>query len=78
MARKGLEDAGVLPDEAGQLLSVIEARAASGQTGAAWQRLALANLEGSGLGRRDALAAMLERYLHHQRVGDPVHTWPVP
>jgi hypothetical protein len=30
------------------------------------------------VGRRDALAAMLERYLHHQRAGDPVHTWPVP
>jgi hypothetical protein len=32
----------VLAEEAGKLLSVIEARAASGQTGAAWQRLALA------------------------------------
>ena len=77
MARHGLEDAGVLAEEAGKLLSVIEARAASGQTGAAWQRLALASLEPE-LGRQGALAAMLERYLHHQRVGDPVHTWPVP
>ena len=41
-ARQGLEDAGVLAEEAGQLLSVIQARAASGQTGAAWQRQALA------------------------------------
>jgi hypothetical protein len=77
VARQGLEDAGVLPEEAGQLLSVIEARAATGQTGAAWQRLALAGLEGR-LGRQRALAAMLERYLQLQRTGDPVHTWPLP
>ncbi|HEX3211455.1 MAG TPA: hypothetical protein VH016_02715 [Actinomycetota bacterium] len=76
-ARQGLEDAGVFPEEAGQLLAVIEARAASGQTGAAWQRLALATLERE-LGRERALAAMLERYLEHQRTGQPVHTWPIP
>jgi hypothetical protein len=56
---------------------VIEARAAKGQTGAAWQRLALATLE-QELGRERALAAMLERYLEHQRAGQPVHTWPLP
>jgi hypothetical protein len=67
----------VLAEEAGELLSVIEARAATGQTGAAWQRLALAALE-PALGRDRALVAMLERYLEHQRAGQPVHTWPVP
>jgi hypothetical protein len=67
----------VLAEEAGELLSVIEARAASGQTGAAWQRLTLATLEPE-LGRERALAAMLERYLEHQRTGEPVHTWPLP
>jgi hypothetical protein len=30
------------------------------------------------LGRERALAAMLERYLEHQRAGQPVHTRPVP
>ena len=76
-ARQGLEDAGVLAEEAGQLLSVIQARAATGQTGAAWQRQALAALE-PRLGREQALAAMLEHYLEHQRTGEPVHTWPLP
>jgi hypothetical protein len=56
---------------------VIEARAANGQTGAAWQRLALAALEPT-LGREQGLAAMLEQYLEHQRTGEPVHTWPLP
>ena len=75
-ARQGLEDAGVLAEEAGELLEVIEARAASGQTGAVWQRLTLAALE-SKLGREQALVAMLERYLDNQRTGEPVHTWPL-
>jgi hypothetical protein len=76
-ARQGLEDAGVLAAEAGELLSVIQARAATGQTGGAWQRLALATLEPT-LGREQALAAMFEQYLEHQRTGQPVHTWPLP
>ena len=77
VARQGLEDGGVEREEAGGLLAVIEARAAIGQTGAAWQRRTLAALE-PRLGRERALAAMLERYLEHQQTGEPVHTWPVP
>ena len=77
VARHGLEEAGVEPEEAGGLLAVVEARAATGQTGAVWQRRTLAALEPQ-LGREQALAAMLERYLEHQRTGDPVHTWPIP
>jgi gamma-glutamyl:cysteine ligase YbdK (ATP-grasp superfamily) len=76
-ARQGLVGAGVLAEEADVLLSVIQARAATGQTGAAWQRQALATLEPT-LGREQSLAAMLERYLELQRAGDPVHTWPLP
>ena len=77
VARQGLEDAGVATQEVDWLLAVIEARAACGQTGAVWQRRTLAALE-PRLGRERGLAAMLERYLEHQRTGDPVHTWPVP
>ena len=77
-ARDGLvEEAGVVAEEADRLLAVIEARVARGQTGARWQRAALAALE-THLGREEALRAMLERYLVHVESGDPVHTWPVP
>jgi gamma-glutamyl:cysteine ligase YbdK (ATP-grasp superfamily) len=76
-ARQGLEDAGVAAEEVDQLLAVVEARVAAGQTGAAWQRRALAALE-PRLGRERGLTAMLERYLAHQRTGEPVHTWPLP
>jgi hypothetical protein len=75
-AREGLQEAGVAGDEIDRLLAVIEARVTTAQTGAAWQRRTLAALE-PRLGRERALAAMLERYLQHQEVGDPVHTWPV-
>jgi gamma-glutamyl:cysteine ligase YbdK (ATP-grasp superfamily) len=76
-AAQGLVEAGVAAEEVDQLLAVIQARAETGQTGAGWQRQALATLE-SKLGRKQALAAMLERYLDHQWTGEPVHTWPLP
>jgi hypothetical protein len=76
-AHQGLKDAGVSPEEVDEFLAVIQARAATGQTGAVWQRRTLAALEPQ-LGREQALAAMLERYLELQGTNVPVHTWPVP
>ena len=81
-ARRGLVEAGVDAGEADRLLGVLGDRAASGQTGAVWQRRALAALEGRGSGGRGAgrgraLGELLERYLELQATGDPVHTWPV-
>jgi hypothetical protein len=75
-ARRGLVDAGVVAEEVDGLLEAVAARTAGGQTGAAWQRQALAALE-RRLGRGPALAAMLERYLDLQHGGTPVHTWPL-
>jgi hypothetical protein len=74
-ACQGLIHAGVAPQEAGDLLSVISERVRSGQTGAAWQRAALA----SALREHDldgALSRMLSRYLELAATGRPVHTWP--
>ncbi|HZB58207.1 MAG TPA: glutamate--cysteine ligase [Actinomycetota bacterium] len=75
-ARRGLVEAGVDAGEADRLLGVIGDRAASGQTGAVWQRRTLAALEGRA-GREQAVGELLERYLELQATGDPVHTWPV-
>jgi len=55
---------------------VIAARAATGQTGAAWQRATIAAAERRH-NRERALAIMLDRYLHCAQTGLPVHTWPV-
>ena len=68
--------AGVAAAEADGLLDVISARAASGQTGAAWQRATLAAAERHH-DRQHALAIMLDLYLHCAETGLPVHTWPV-
>jgi hypothetical protein len=75
-ARQGLRQAGVADAEADSLLDVIAARAASGQTGSAWQRAVLAGAE-RGRDRDQALAAMLACYLERADTGRPVHTWPL-
>jgi hypothetical protein len=76
-ARQGLLAAGVAAAEADHLLGVIGARAATGRTGAAWQRATLAAAE-RGRSRDHALAVMLGRYLSCAATGEPVHTWPMP
>jgi hypothetical protein len=73
-ARDGLVHASLAAAEADHLLGVIAARAASGQTGAAWQRSTLAALQ-PRLGRERALAATLQRYLQYAAGDQPVHTW---
>ena len=74
-ARQGLLSAGVTPEEAGRLLEVIGARASSGQTGAAWQRAALAAAMNEP-SPADPFAVMLGRYLDRAATGQPVHSWP--
>jgi hypothetical protein len=75
-ARHGLLQAGVAAAEADGLLEVISARAASGQTGAAWQRATLAAAKRRHNPQR-ALAVMLNGYLQCAETGLPVHTWPI-
>jgi hypothetical protein len=76
-AREGLLRADVALPETERLLEVIAGRVATGQTGAAWQRTALAAAE-RRLTRPSALAAMLHSYLELAATGQPVHTWPTP
>jgi len=73
-ARQGLLSAGVAAAEADRLLGVIGARAAGGQTGAAWQRAALAAAE-PGRSRDEAVTVMFACYLSQAAVGRPVHAW---
>ncbi len=75
-ARRGLETAGVDPDEASRLLEVIERRAQSFQTGAHWQRRTFEALSRTA-SREAALGGMLNRYLDLFASGEPVHTWPL-
>jgi hypothetical protein len=77
LAARGLAAGGVDTGECERLLEVIERRAASGITGASWQRRRLARLEQT-LPRREALGRMFGDYLEHSERGTPVHAWPLP
>ncbi|RKG91614.1 glutamate--cysteine ligase [Corallococcus terminator] len=76
VARRGLTEHGVDPEEADAMLDIIAQRVALRRTGSRWQREVLAKLE-AHMPRPDAMAALLERYLQHAEEGLPVHTWPV-
>ncbi|PPK64844.1 hypothetical protein V5P93_006247 [Actinokineospora auranticolor] len=70
LAAEGLRRRGVT--DADPLLAVVEDRATSGRTGAAWQIGAFATAPGS---RPAALAHTLARYRELAAGGEPVHTW---
>ncbi|MFO0612293.1 MAG: hypothetical protein U0414_06885 [Polyangiaceae bacterium] len=76
LAARGLERHGVATSDAAPRLALLRERLERRQTGAAWQRAALADL-GKTLGKRASTAAMLEAYLAHGRTGAPVHGWPL-
>ncbi len=67
-ARRGLRALGIDRDEIDDWLGVIEARARTRRTGAAWQRAWVAK-HGADM------AALTEAYLAHQATGKPVHEW---
>ena len=77
-AAAGLDAWGVDAHDRDRYLGVIEARVASGRTGADWQTRAVGSLEEHGLQRIAALHEMTRRYAEHARTGAPVHEWPVP
>ncbi len=68
MARSGLERLEIDREDIDRYLGVIEARVASGQTGAEWQRAAAARCN------RD-MASLLLAYRERQERGRPVHEW---
>jgi gamma-glutamyl:cysteine ligase YbdK (ATP-grasp superfamily) len=77
LAADGLSSWGVAPAQADHLLSIIEQRCITGQTGAAWQMGTVAALTERGTADRwEALRLMTQRYIDHMHTNDPVHTWP--
>lgn len=78
LAREGLRRWKVDDADIERDLGVIEARATSGQNGAAWQIATVRHLtEREGLGRREASVELVRRYHRLSRSDQPVHTWPV-
>jgi hypothetical protein len=77
LARRGLLDNGVSPDEIDRQLDVIAGRIAVGQTGAVWQRGVFAD----ALRRTDAAEAcrvVTRAYRDASASGAPVHRWGAP
>ena len=70
LAHAGLDSLGLDAADRDHYLGIIEARARSGQNGAAWQRAWVAR---HGLDMQKLTAA----YLAHQANAEPVHGWPV-
>lgn len=78
IAAHGLDRLGIDPGESRTLLALIEQRVRDGQTGARWQRRALAALEAGGRSREAALRALTLAYAARAGEGAPVHTWDLP
>ncbi|WP_309133101.1 glutamate--cysteine ligase [Brevibacterium sp.] len=80
-ARRGLNRLGIDKDLIEEYLSIIDGRAQGRANGATWQLRMLDQLApGSAPDspeRREALKAMMDRYLENQAAGRPVHTWEV-
>ncbi len=76
VARRGLREQGVDPQDSDPLLDVIAERARAQQTGASWQRRMLEALEEEAP-REEALTMLVERYVELSAAGAPVHEWPV-
>ncbi len=70
LAREGLARLEINPVSIDRFISTIEARARTGNTGAAWQR-AYAGTHGKDMGE------LTRAYLECQKSGEPVHEWAV-
>jgi len=68
MAREGLRQLDIDPEDSEPLLEIVTQRAASGRNGAWWQREWLRRHPGDFVG-------LTARYVEHQRQGNPVHEW---
>lgn len=76
-AQRGLTRAGVVAVDSSAFLRIIERRVHVGQTGASWQRAALARAEQSRP-RQEAIGVMFRAYRDRQRDGEPIDRWRVP
>ncbi len=76
VAREGLQLRGIAPADSDRYLGLVEDRVRSKKTGAQWQLDSFAALRDRG-GRAERLAAITAAAVEHQKVGQPVHGWPL-
>lgn len=76
LARQGLKDSSIAPEDIDRYLGTIEERVRCGQTGAQWALRSLAAMTGEGtrdIRHRTLTSSMLSR----QQTNEPVHRWMV-
>ena len=76
LARAGLQQANLAPDDINCYLDVIEARVQHDQNGALWALRSLAAMEGQGTPAQRYQALVAET-LAQQQTNTPVHRWPL-
>ena len=76
MARAGLDEWGVLPDESDRLLGIIEQRCIVEQNGASWLAARFHDRAAGSDDRLQALRDTLNEYRENMHTNEPVHTWP--
>jgi CBS domain-containing protein len=74
LAKAGLADAGVNPDDIDRYLGVIHERVDAGVTGTQWMMRSFAAMKDQGT-RAERLAAVTAAIVERQQEGRPVHTW---
>jgi CBS domain-containing protein/gamma-glutamyl:cysteine ligase YbdK (ATP-grasp superfamily) len=79
LARRGLESAAVDGADIDRYLGIIDARVQSGRTGAQWMMQSVSAAEDPGPPSAKAMrySTLTATMLRLQKVGSPVHTWPV-
>ncbi|AZI58558.1 glutamate--cysteine ligase [Nakamurella antarctica] len=78
IAHEGLERWGVSAAVRDRFLGIVEDRCKTRSNGASWQVQTVEAFESRGLGRIDALNAMLRLYADGMHSNEPVHTWEIP
>ncbi len=76
LARAGLTASGIAPRDIDHYIGIIEARAASGRTGAQWLLDSHSALQDRGK-RAEQMAALTAAAWTRQEEGHPVHQWPL-
>lgn len=76
LARMGLAEVGVDPDDIERYLGIIHDRVESGMTGANWMMKSFAAMKDQGT-RSERLTAVTAALVSRQKKGDPVHLWPL-
>lgn len=74
IARSGLADAGVSPNDIDRYLGIIQERVETGTTGSRWTVRSLQRMRGHGT-RSERLAAVTAGAIAREHSGAPCHTW---